>query len=351
MRRIKSALLVTVLTCGLVVFFFSVDDIKKDKEAAQSEVDSLQSKLTDLLSKISQLEGDLISKGQEITQAEEDLAAAQEKEEEQYEAMKLRIKFMYEEGDTSVLETLVSAKDFSDLVNKAEYVQNVHSYDRKMLEEYVATKQQVQDLKSTLETEMDNLENMQAEFESDKENLDATLASKQDELGSLDEQLQAAAEKAAEEQRRQEEAQQANNNNNSSNNNNSNKKPSGGGGGGSNPSYEGQGNTAVAQKIVQAAYSQLGVPYVWGGTQPGVGLDCSGLVQYCHAVAGISLPHYSESQYAGGRKVSSPEPGDICWKPGHVGIYIGGGMMIEAQQTGTNIMISPVRAQGYARYW
>lgn len=355
MRRIKSALLVTVLTCGLVVTPVfaepSVDDLKKDKEAAQSEVDSLQSKLTDLLSKISQLEGDLISKGQEITQAEEDLAAAQEKEEEQYEAMKLRIKFMYEEGDTSVLETLVSAKDFSDLVNKAEYVQNVHSYDRKMLEEYVATKQQVQDLKSTLETEMDNLENMQAEFESDKENLDATLASKQDELGSLDEQLQAAAEKAAEEQRRQEEAQQANNNNNSSNNNNSNKKPSGGGGGGSNPSYEGQGNTAVAQKIVQAAYSQLGVPYVWGGDKPYVGLDCSGLVQYCHAVAGISLPHYSESQYAGGRKVSSPEPGDICWKPGHVGIYIGGGMMIEAQQTGTNIMISPVRAQGYARYW
>ena len=279
MRRIKSALLVTVLTCGLVVTPVfaepSVDDLKKDKEAAQSEVDSLHSKLTDLLSKISQLEGDLISKGQEITQAEEDLAAAQEKEEEQYEAMKLRIKFMYEEGDTSVLETLVSAKDFSDLVNKAEYVQNVHSYDRKMLEEYVATKQQVQDLKSTLETEMDNLENMQAEFESDKENLDATLASKQDELGSLDEQLQAAAEKAAEEQRRQEEAQQANNNNNSSNNNNSNKKPSGGGGGGSNPSYEGQGNTAVAQKIVQAAYSQLGVPYVWGGTQPGLGLECS----------------------------------------------------------------------------
>ena len=269
MRRIKSALLVTVLTCGLVVTPVfaepSVDDLKKDKEAAQSEVDSLQSELTDLLSKISQLEGDLISKGQEITQAEEDLAAAQEKEEEQYEAMKLRIKFMYEEGDTSALETLVSAKDFSDLVNKAEYVQNVHSYDRKMLEEYVATKQQVQDLKSTLETEMDNLENMQAEFESDKENLDATLASKQDELGSLDEQLQAAAEKAAEEQRRQEEAQQANNNSNNSNNN-SNKKPSGGGGG-SNPSYEGQGNTAVGPEDRA------------GGVQPAWRAICIGAVR------------------------------------------------------------------------
>ena len=102
---------------------------------------------------------------------------------------------------------------------------------------------------------------------------------------------------------------------------------------------------------MNAAYGQLGVPYVWGGSTPGVGLDCSGLVQYCHSVAGISLPHYSESQYAGGTKVSSPEPGDICWKPGHVGIYIGNGQMIEAQQTGTNIMISPVRAQGFVRYW
>ena len=111
------------------------------------------------------------------------------------------------------------------------------------------------------------------------------------------------------------------------------------------------GNTSVAQKIVSAAYSQLGVPYVWGGSSPGKGLDCSGLVQYCHAVAGISLPHYSESQYAGGKKVTTPQPGDICWKPGHVGIYIGNGQMIEAQQTGTNIMVSAVRAQGYARYW
>ena len=328
-----------------------LDNLKKEQAALSSELGELNSQLETFSDTLNLITERMASKQQEIDILNQDISDMENEKHKQYEAMKLRIKFMYEEGDTSVLETLVSAKDFSDLVNKAEYVQNVHSYDRKMLEEYVATKQQVQDLKSTLETEMDNLENMQAEFESDKENLDATLASKQDELGSLDEQLQAAAEKAAEEQRRQEEAQQANNNNNSSNNNNSNKKPSGGGGGGSNPSYEGQGNTAVAQKIVQAAYSQLGVPYVWGGTQPGVGLDCSGLVQYCHAVAGISLPHYSESQYAGGRKVSSPEPGDICWKPGHVGIYIGGGMMIEAQQTGTNIMISPVRAPGYARYW
>lgn len=385
MRRWKSALLVTALTFGLaatpVYADPTVDELKKDKEAAQSEVNSLQQELTELVSKISELEGDLINKGQEITQAEIDLDAAKEQEEEQYNAMKLRIKFMYEEGDASVIETLFSAENFSDLVNKAEYVQNVHSYDRKMLEEYVKIKQQVQDLKTTLETELKNLEALQTEFEAQKDKLDYTIESKKDEISNLDEQLQIAVQKAAEEQRRREEeerrrreeeerqaaarqtAASPNNNRPAASNPESTVSPAGTSSAGSPASSGGttssgtsggsvsKGNTATAQAIVNAAYSQLGVPYVWGGSTPGVGLDCSGLVQYCHAVAGISLPHYSESQYAGGTKVSNPEPGDICWKPGHVGIYIGGGQMIEAQQTGTNIMISPVRAQGFVRYW
>lgn len=380
MRRLGSALLVTVLTCGLLVTPVfgepSIDTLKKNKDAAQSEVNSLQKKLTELVSKISELEGDLIAKGQEITQAEEDLQAAQAKEEEQYEAMKLRIKFMYEEGDASVIETLVSAENFSDLINKAEYVQNVHSYDRNMLNEYVETKKQVQDLKTTLETEMSNLEALQVEFEAQKDTLDATIEDKKDEISNLDEQIQIAVAKAAEEQRKREEAarkkaeeerraaeaeraqrtqtqtQTAGTTavDNSAATSTGTDTSTGTGTTAPAPEATG-GNTSVAQTIVSAAYSQLGVPYVWGGSTPGKGLDCSGLVQYCHAVAGISLPHYSESQYAGGKKVSTPQPGDICWKPGHVGIYIGNGQMIEAQQTGTNIMISAVRAQGYARYW
>lgn len=77
--------------------------------------------------------------------------------------------------------------------------------------------------------------------------------------------------------------------------------------------------------VVAAARSQLGVPYVWGGTTPGVGLDCSGLTQYCYAQAGISIPRNSEDQAAFGTKVpvSLAEPGDILWRPGHVAIFIG----------------------------
>ena len=100
--------------------------------------------------------------------------------------------------------------------------------------------------------------------------------------------------------------------------------------------------TASGNAIVEAAHSQLGVPYVWGGSTPNVGLDCSGLTQWCYAQAGISIPRYSEDQAAGGTKValSDARPGDILWRPGHVAIYIGGDQYIHEPQTGDVCKIS-----------
>lgn len=350
-RRILAALITSSLVVTPVLAAPSVDDLQKSKASAQSEVNSLQSQLQSIVSKITQLEADLTTKGEEIIQAQADLEQAQEDEKTQYAAMKLRIKYMYEAGDATALESLVSSEDFSDLLSKAEYVQSVHGYDRDKLEEYVATKQKIADLKDQLETEQSQLESMQTEYETEESNLTTLIDSKQAEVADLDSQIQEAAEKAAKEEEerqkkaeeeRQKQLQAASQNStttnsnsgssNSSSSSNSNKGNSSLSSGSSSGSY-------VSGSTVSRAYSALGKPYVWGAAGPN-SFDCSGLVSFC--LTGRYSHTYSSSDFVGLTKVSNPQPGDICVRVGHVGVYIGGGQMIHAPHTGDVVKISAV---------
>lgn len=352
LKKICSVVVAAALTFSLSVtpiLADEVSDLKKQKKDTEEKVNSLQTQLNSLMTKISELENDLITTGEEISQTEEDLKAAQEEQEQQYQAMKRRIKYMYEAGTGSAtVEKVLSSGNTTSALKQAEYSQDLHSYDRKKLNEYVATVEKVAELKDTLETKMDDLEKTQTEYEEQKTELNTTITEKSSEIKDLDVQIDEAVKKAAEEEaKRQEEARKAaeaaaaaeaakkNNNNRNT-----------GGTTNSGATY----NPSTGNAIVDAAYSQIGVPYVWGGTTPYVGLDCSGLVQYCYRQAGKSIPRTSGSILAGGTIVSDPQPGDICWTPGHVAIYIGNGQMIEAQQTGVPVKVSKVRVVYYVRY-
>jgi peptidoglycan DL-endopeptidase CwlO len=110
---------------------------------------------------------------------------------------------------------------------------------------------------------------------------------------------------------------------------------------------------AGATGAVDAAKSQLGVPYVWGGESPGVGFDCSGLVQWAWGQAGVRLPRTSGEQFEATTPVSIAdlEPGDLLFYgpdgADHVAMYVGGGMMIEAPETGEVVHLTPLRLGGY----
>lgn len=383
MKKHGIRLITAVVTSSMIVTPVlaapSVDDLKKEKAAKQSEVSSLQSQLTTLMGKVNTLESELIQTGEDITKAQGDLEVAQEKEKEQYAAMKKRIKYMYEAGNDSAFETLVTSEDFTDLLSKAEYVQNVHSYDRKQLQEYVETKQQISDLKDSLEKDQKELESKQVEYEKQGDNLNNLITSKSAEVANLDSEIQAAAEaaareaaeraakEAAEKAAREAERQQAaasnnnsastsNRNNTTSNRNNttSNRNNTTSSSSSSNSSASAttkpsnsssstttSGTNANGGSIVSRAYSQLGKPYVWGACGPN-SFDCSGFVSYC--LTGSYSRLGTTLTFMGWTRVSNPQPGDVVTTATHCGIYIGNGQMIHAPHTGDVVKVGPVQS-------
>lgn len=375
--RLITAVVTSSMIVTPVLAAPSVDDLKKEKASKQNEVSSLQSQLTTLMGKVNTLESELIQTGEDITKAQSDLVVAQKKEKEQYAAMKKRIKYMYEAGNDSAFETLVTSDDFTDLLSKAEYVQNVHSYDRKQLQEYVETKQQISDLKDSLEKDQKELESKQVEYEKQGDNLNNLITSKSSEVANLDSEIQAAAEAAAREAAeraareaaaKEAERQQAaasnhnaastsNRNNTTSNRNNttssstatSNRnnttsssstsvatKPSH-----SSSSTTTSGTNANGGSIVSRAYSQLGKPYVWGACGPN-SFDCSGFVSYC--LTGSYTRLGTTLTFMGWTRVSNPQPGDVVTTATHCGIYIGNGQMIHAPHTGDVVKVGPVQS-------
>lgn len=372
MKKVRSVLLAAALTCSMVVtpVMAAPNDttsLQNQKESAQNEVNGLQAQLNELFTKTNELETQLITKGQEITQAQADLVVAEEKKQQQYEDMKLRIKYMYEEGDTSALERIVASGSISEMLTQTEYVEKVHTYDRQKLQEYAETVQEVEDLKTSLEEDMTKLQNLDEEYKTQTAEVSNMIESKRAEVSNLDAMIQEAARAAVEAAKKEQEKNNSNNNTNNSNTN----TPSGSGnqdtgntgnGGGTpaptptppstptpTPDPEPGYNPSTGNAVVDRAYSWVGkAEYVWGACSPGA-FDCSGFVSYC--LTGNYARLGTTYTFLGWPQVSNPQPGDVAVNAEHCGIYIGGGQMIHAATEGVGVIVGPVQSgMIYVRY-
>lgn len=327
-----------------------IKDIETVQKEVATDLKKAAAEMNTLVANMEKVKGDIENKQNEVERAALELANAKEVEAKQYVSMKLRIQYMYENSAQSSLWTAILESDgLGEMLNRLEYVSDLYQSDRDLMESYQQAVQAVEDWSVQLAQDMDQLLALQSDYEKQERNLQiyiAGLKEKQDEYAHQLAAAQAAAtqfQNTINEQERiirEREAAAA-----AQNAANYEGGGSGNGGLGSadyltDPSCDPEFTSDVTgEELVAYAKQFVGNPYKWGGNSLTKGCDCSGFVHLIYEHFGFSTPRYSQSFKTVGQPVAfeNIKPGDIVVYPGHVAIYAGDGIIVEAQSTRAGI--------------
>ena len=393
MRRILALLLALCLSSAPFAYVCA-DEI----EDARQQVENTRQEIRDNEDRIDSMEGEQAQVGSRIDNTTEEIAAlmatialqkeeigqlkddirvqkkkmdsAEKKLKKQSGRMEERIQAIYEEGEVSYLEVLLTASSYSDMLAKSEYVSQLYAYDKGLLDKYRSSSEAAAQEKAELSARRILEKEAEDELEQEEERLEEALAGLRDSYDNYDERLAAAKSRAAqlqarleeqkaylnrlEEKKRREEAaaaaaaaaqaaQEA-----ASAAWTSAAETSSAGYVNGIPVHlasdlEGyrQPSGTTGQDVVNFACQFVGKSYVWGGTSLTRGCDCSGFTQTVYSLFGYSIPRTAEMQLLYGTEVDSldsAKPGDLICYAGHVALYIGNGQIVHAASTNSGII-------------
>lgn len=336
-----------------------INGLKDQQQITADDIKNKSAKLDEILAAQKKLQTDITSKQAEIEQNQKDLAAAQEKQQEQYDAMKKRIQFMYENSaEDNIWTAIIESNGITDMLNRIEYVSDVYDSDRALMDSYQAAVEQVKEIGTKLDNDMNELTAMQDDYEKQQADVEAAIVALENQKEQYASQIAQAQQQAENYQNiitaqgkiiQEQEAAAAQAAAARANSSPSSSSYDGGGagkggsiagdyaaGGGKNP---GASTGVSGSSVVSYAMQFVGNPYVWAGNSLTNGVDCSGFVHEVYAHFGISTPRYSQAFKSVGQAVSfdNIQPGDVVVYPGHVAIYAGGGVIVEAQSTKAGI--------------
>lgn len=372
-KRTIAGLLIMSFVAG--TFYFTpfrvsadkISDLQGQSKSIQSDIDSTNSELVDLMASIQDLQKQIDENEQDISDTNAEIEEATKAVDKLRDEISSRMKYTYESDNNTenIFTIMAESGSIADFISRVEYASKIYQYDREQVETYDATVKELSDMKKELKNEEASLNTQKSTLGVKQESLNKKISDLKAQKGNVDAELEqakqeaarkaeeerkareaaaiAAAKKAAEEAARNAARQQKDNGGGSDINggSGSNSQINADSGKNLNPSGSANGSAIVAY-----AKQFVGNHYVWGGNNPNVsdwsssdGVDCSGFVHYVLSHFGISSPRYSQTFLEYGKPVSpeNMQAGDVVVYPGHVAIYAGGGVIVEAQSTKAGI--------------